>query len=53
MREPEMRRIAAWIDEVVAHVDDQEVHKRIAGEVREMCRAFPAPGLGREGDPVV
>jgi glycine hydroxymethyltransferase len=45
MREAEMRRIAAWIDEVIAHVDDEDVHRRIAGEVRELCAAFPAPGL--------
>jgi len=53
MKEPEMRRIAAWIDEVVAHIDDEDAHKRIAGEVREMGRAFPAPGLGRESAAVV
>lgn len=45
MREAEMRRIGTWIDEVISHVDDEEAHKRIAGEVREMCRSFPAPGL--------
>ena len=45
MREPEMRRIAAWIDEVLRNVEDEEAGKRIAGEVREFCRAFPAPGV--------
>jgi glycine hydroxymethyltransferase len=45
MREPEMRQIARWIDQVLTHVDDEGVQRRIAGEVRELCRAFPAPGL--------
>ncbi len=50
MREDEMRQIARWIDQVVAAADDEELHKRIAGEVRAFCRAFPAPGLAVEGD---
>ena len=45
MKEPEMRRIGAWIDQVLRQIDDEEAHKRIAAEVREFCRAFPAPGL--------
>lgn len=45
MGEAEMRRIARWIDEVISHVDDEDVQRRVAGEVRELCRAFPAPGL--------
>lgn len=53
MKEPEMRRIGAWIGEVVANIEDEEAQRRIAGEVREMCRAFPAPGLGQEAPAVV
>jgi glycine hydroxymethyltransferase len=45
MAEPEMRQIGAWMDQVVAHVDDSSTLQRIAGEVREMCRKFPAPGI--------
>jgi glycine hydroxymethyltransferase len=45
MGEAEMGRIAEWIDRVVASPEDEELHRRIAGEVREFCRAFPAPGL--------
>ena len=45
MRESEMRQIARWIDEVVAKVDDEATRKRVAGEVAEMCRGFPAPGI--------
>ena len=45
MREPEMRQIGAWLDTVVANIDDEGVIARIAGEVREFSRQFPAPGL--------
>jgi glycine hydroxymethyltransferase len=45
MKEPEMAQIAAWIDEVVAHPEDAGVKARIAGEVRELCARFPAPGI--------
>ena len=41
----EMPRIAAWIDEVIRAADDPAVQERVAGEVAEFCRAFPAPGL--------
>ena len=45
MTEADMPRIAAWMDEVVHHVDDESVAQRVAGEVAEFCRAYPAPGL--------
>jgi len=45
MREPEMRQIGTWLDAVVANIDDEGVIARIAGEVREFNRQFPAPGL--------
>ena len=45
MKEREMAAIAGWIDEVIAHVDDEAVAARVCGEVREFCRSFPAPGL--------
>jgi glycine hydroxymethyltransferase len=45
MAEGEMRRIGAWIDQVIARVDDEAAITRIADEVREFCRGFPAPGL--------
>jgi glycine hydroxymethyltransferase len=41
----EMKRIAAWTDEVVAHHEDDALIERVAAEVKEMCNAFPAPGL--------
>jgi len=43
MREPEMRKIAAWIGEVLAKPDDGAIHERVRGQVRELCQQFPAP----------
>jgi glycine hydroxymethyltransferase len=45
MAEPEMRQIAAWMDAVVSAPADAALHARIAGEIRELCAKFPAPGL--------
>jgi glycine hydroxymethyltransferase len=45
MKEPEMAKIAAWIDEVVSHPDDAGKKTRIAGEVKELCAKFHAPGI--------
>jgi glycine hydroxymethyltransferase len=41
MREAEMRQIASFIAEVLAHVEDADRQARVAGRVREMCAAFP------------
>ncbi len=45
MREPEMQQVAAWIEQVIAHVDDEQVQRRVAAEVGELCRGFPVPGV--------
>jgi glycine hydroxymethyltransferase len=45
MKEAEMRQIAAWMDQVVSAPADAALHAKIAGEVRELCAKFPAPGL--------
>lgn len=41
----EMKRIAAWMDDVASHMGDEGRIAKIAAEVAEMCSAFPAPGL--------
>jgi len=41
----EMKRLANWMAEVVKSPDDEALLARVAGEVREMCAGFPAPGL--------
>jgi glycine hydroxymethyltransferase len=45
MGEAEMVRIAGWMDEVMSAPEDEAVATRVAGQVHEMCAAFPAPGL--------
>jgi glycine hydroxymethyltransferase len=44
MQEPQMRQIAAWIQQVVAAPADATLAARVAGEVAELCDGFPAPG---------
>jgi glycine hydroxymethyltransferase len=44
MGEPEMRQIAKWIERVVANPTDETAEK-VLGEVRELTRKFPAPGI--------
>ena len=41
----EMKRVAAWMDEVAQNAGDLPRIDRIAGEVAEMCKSFPAPGI--------
>jgi glycine hydroxymethyltransferase len=45
MREAEMRQIAAWMDAVVSAPTDTALQARVAGEIRELCAKFPAPGI--------
>ncbi len=45
MGEGEMRRLADWIAAVVGAPEDEALHTRIAGEVRDLCQQFPAPGV--------
>jgi glycine hydroxymethyltransferase len=41
MREPEMRQIAKWIVQVIDNIGNEEVYKRVEGEVTELCKKFP------------
>jgi glycine hydroxymethyltransferase len=41
MREPEMQKIAAWIAEVLDHLDDEATEKRIHAEVAALAAKFP------------
>ncbi len=45
MKEAEMRQIGRWMDEVIASVNDEDALDRIAAEVRDFCRQYPAPGM--------
>jgi glycine hydroxymethyltransferase len=41
----EMGRIAGWIDQIVSAPEDESLAAAVAGEIAELCRAFPAPGI--------
>ncbi len=45
MGKAEMKKLAEWIDRVVSKHDDETVIAKVAAEVKELCDAFPAPGL--------
>ena len=45
MKEPEMKQIAAWMDTIAQAPADTALLARVRGEVRELTRKFPAPGL--------
>jgi glycine hydroxymethyltransferase len=44
MREAEMLQVAALIDEVITHINDEQVQQRVAAQVTELCQGFPVPG---------
>ena len=41
----EMKKLAAWMDQVVRAPDDETEIARIFGEVKELCKNFPPPGI--------
>jgi glycine hydroxymethyltransferase len=41
----EMQQTAAWVVEVLEHIEDHARLARIAEEVRELCARFPVPGI--------
>jgi glycine hydroxymethyltransferase len=45
MKVPEMKKLAELMDRVVAAPADEALISRVAGEVKDMCQGFPAPGL--------
>ncbi len=45
MREPEMARLANWIAAALAKPDDAARLERLRGEVEELCRSLPVPGI--------
>jgi glycine hydroxymethyltransferase len=45
MGKTEMLKLADYMDRVVKAVDDEAMIERTAAEVREMCAAFPPPGI--------
>ena len=45
MKEDEMRQIGRWMDDAIANITDEDALDRIGSEVRDFCRAYPAPGI--------
>lgn len=43
-REPEMVKVAEWIDRVLVGKGDQGVASQVRREIVELCSAFPLPG---------
>jgi glycine hydroxymethyltransferase len=43
MKEPEMRQVADWINQVLSNIENAGLQERIRGEVCELGRRFPAP----------
>jgi glycine hydroxymethyltransferase len=46
MKESEMKQIAGWIAEVLAHADDKTTLARVRGQIGELTEQFPAPVEG-------
>lgn len=45
MQETEMHQIAKWLVDVLRRADDETELARLAPQVKDLCRAFPVPGL--------
>jgi len=46
MKEPEMKKVAAWIDRVCKNINNiDEVAPTIRAEIAEFCRGFKKPGI--------
>lgn len=45
MREPEMEKIAGWMDAVCRAPKDGALLLRVKAEVKELCSGFPVPGI--------
>ena len=46
-KEPEMKIIAQWIDQILTNYEDKNLIERIGKKVLEMCEAFPVPNQER------
>jgi glycine hydroxymethyltransferase len=45
MGKPEMEKLADWMDQVVSKMEDDEALLKIAADVKELLKSFPAPGI--------
>ena len=47
-KEVEMRQVAGFIDRVLKNLDNDQVYHQVAGEIKEMCGAFPLYDFGQQ-----
>jgi len=45
MKEPEMEKVAGWIDRTLSNIDDDKALADIKEEVKTLCLKFPVPGI--------
>lgn len=45
MKEPEMKLIAGWINEVIANWQNEEKLQEVKQAVKDLCSKFPVPGV--------
>jgi glycine hydroxymethyltransferase len=45
MKESEMKRVGAWILEVLRAPEDQSVLDRVRNEIGEFTKSYPVPGI--------
>jgi glycine hydroxymethyltransferase len=41
----EMKKLATWMDQIVQSPADEALQDRVAADVAELCKGFPAPGI--------
>ena len=41
----EMKRVGAWILEVLGAADDESVGEKVRSEIATFCSDFPVPGI--------
>jgi glycine hydroxymethyltransferase len=46
MKEAEMKKVGAWILQVLRSPEDAAVIDRVRGEIKDLCKGFPVPGIG-------
>lgn len=45
MKNDEMKKVGAWVLEVLAAPEDESVLTKVRGEIRDFAQAFPVPGI--------
>jgi glycine hydroxymethyltransferase len=45
MKEGEMKKLADWMDRIISAPEDEALAGKVAAEIKEVCKGFPAPGI--------